>query len=147
MIHSIFEIDVGWRKGYGHMGLDRNGHDIMMNMLHGNRFIWALSLAFACQGALAASDEASSRGEMLYSTHCVACHTTQVHWREQRLATDWGSLVKQVRRWETNSGLNWNNEDINDVARYLNALYYQFPEGAEEKVISGGVHPQKAGSH
>lgn len=33
------------------------------------------------------------RGELLYNTHCVACHSTKMHWRDQRLATDWKSLT------------------------------------------------------
>ena len=34
----------------------------------------------------------ASRGELLYSKHCIACHTAQVHWRDKKLATDWKSL-------------------------------------------------------
>jgi cytochrome c len=38
--------------------------------------------------ALALSAHAQSRGELLYSTHCVACHTAKIHWRDGRAATD-----------------------------------------------------------
>jgi cytochrome c553 len=68
-----------------------------------------------------------SRGELLYSTHCIACHTQQVHWREQKLVTDWASLDGQVRRWARNTGLSWSDDDVVEVARYLNALHYRFP--------------------
>jgi len=68
------------------------------------------------------------RGALLYATHCVACHTTQVHWREKRLAKDWPGLVGEVRRWQTNAGQRWNNEDITAVARHLNGLYYHYDE-------------------
>ena len=67
-----------------------------------------------------------SRGELLYATHCIACHTTQIHWRQQKLATDWASLEAQVRRWAGNTGLGWSNEEIADVARYLNSVHYRF---------------------
>jgi len=67
------------------------------------------------------------RGELLYSTHCVACHSTQVHWRDVRLATDWASLRLQVLRWQGNTGLAWSDDDIAAVTRYLNDLYYRFP--------------------
>lgn len=73
---------------------------------------------------------------MLYSTHCIACHTAQAHWREERLATDWRSLKKQVTRWERNAGLNWNDEDISAVTHYLNSLYYHFPAERDGKKIS-----------
>ena len=70
-----------------------------------------------------------SPGELLYSTHCGACHSTQIHWREKKLAADWPSLVDQVRRWQGNLGLNWTETDIVDVARFLNERYYRFPGG------------------
>lgn len=66
-------------------------------------------------------------GELLYSTYCIGCHTTQVHWREKRLATDWTSLKFQVRRWQGNAGLGLGEDDVTAIARHLNALYYHFP--------------------
>jgi len=67
------------------------------------------------------------RGELLYSTHCIACHNARVHWREGKLATDWKSLQSQVRRWQKVQALGWSNEDIAAVARYLNTFYYLYP--------------------
>lgn len=69
---------------------------------------------------------AQARGYLLYSQHCVECHTAQVHWRDGRLATDWTSLNLQVRRWQSVAFLNWNEEDIQNVTRYLNTRYYDF---------------------
>lgn len=79
----------------------------------------------AAVGAEPARD--ASRGELLYSTHCIACHTAQVHWRNKKLATDWTTLQAQVRRWQGNTSLGWGEADIAEVARYLNALYYHYP--------------------
>ena len=90
----------------------------------------ALALCLFCSMcglACAQVKNDASRGELLYATHCSACHTTEIHWRKQKLATDWGSLVAQVRRWQTSIGLVWSNEEITDVARYLNVLHYGFP--------------------
>jgi mono/diheme cytochrome c family protein len=67
-----------------------------------------------------------SRGELLYSTYCVSCHTTEVHWREKKLATDWVSLNAQVRRWQSNAGLGLGEDDVAAIGRYLNDLYYHF---------------------
>ncbi len=90
-----------------------------------------LCLLAACVvGPLSAAAQPTprdSRGELLYSTYCVSCHTTQVHWRDKRLASDWPSLGAQVRRWESNIGMNWSDDDIVAVARYLNEHYYRFP--------------------
>jgi mono/diheme cytochrome c family protein len=69
----------------------------------------------------------ATRGELLYSTHCIGCHGTQVHWRDKSLVTDWTSLQSQVSRWQGVSGLKWSNEDIAEVARYLNGLHYHYP--------------------
>ena len=81
-------------------------------------------------GAISAAAQPApggSRGELLYSTHCVGCHTTQVHWRDKKLATDWTGLRAQVFRWQSNTGLGWSDDDVVAVARYLNELYYRFP--------------------
>jgi mono/diheme cytochrome c family protein len=67
------------------------------------------------------------RGELLYTTHCSACHSAQIHWRQNKTATDMPSLVSEVRRWQRNAGQSWGNEDVESVARYLNNRYYQFP--------------------
>jgi mono/diheme cytochrome c family protein len=68
------------------------------------------------------------RGELLYSTHCIACHSTQIHWRGKKLAKDWVGLNAQVRRWQGVAGLKWSDGDIAEVARYLNTRYYHYPE-------------------
>lgn len=69
----------------------------------------------------------ATRGELLYSTHCIACHSAEVHWRDKKLATDWISLRAEVRRWQGFSGLGWSDDDVAEVARYLNALHYRYP--------------------
>lgn len=72
------------------------------------------------------------RGELLYSTHCIGCHSTQLHWRDRKAARNWASLKAEVERWQKTSGLGWREEDVSDVARYLNAVYYRFPEPEPE---------------
>ncbi len=67
-----------------------------------------------------------SRGELLYTTHCIACHSTQMHWRDQRRATDLDSLKEQVRLWQGRAMLAWSEDDITEVTRYLNQRIYRF---------------------
>ena len=74
-----------------------------------------------------------SRGELLYATHCIACHSTSVHWRDRKLATDFAGLLAQVARWEKNTGLGWSSEDILEVTRYLNTTIYRFPDTAPQQ--------------
>ncbi|TXH59388.1 MAG: cytochrome C [Burkholderiaceae bacterium] len=97
----------------------------------------ALLVALLPLPALAAPPEPPSptRGELLYTTHCIACHTTQMHWRDQRLATDWAGLQAQVRRWQGVAKLGWTDDDILEVTRHLNDRIYRFaPSG--DKVTS-----------
>jgi len=76
--------------------------------------------------ALAQPVESPSRGQLLYETHCIACHSSKVHWRAKKLALDWTSLKTQVRRWQAVQALGWSDADITDVASYLNILYYRY---------------------
>jgi len=78
--------------------------------------------AFACASPAAAQ----SRGELLYSTHCVTCHTTQMHWRNNKAARDWAGLQFQVRRWQAAASLGWSEADVLEVSRYLNESIYRF---------------------
>jgi mono/diheme cytochrome c family protein len=75
------------------------------------------------------------RGELLYATHCSACHASEIHWRKQRLVTDWNSLIAQVRKWQASIGQIWSDDEIVDVARYLNALYYDFPMSVRKSYL------------
>ena len=84
--------------------------------------IVALLAAFAAH--------AQSRGELLYSTHCIGCHTANMHWRDGRAATDWPGVVTQVRKWQSAESLSWNEQAVLAVARYLNESFYHFEMSA-----------------
>jgi mono/diheme cytochrome c family protein len=85
-------------------------------------------LALAAQGQ--APSPSPSRGDLLYQTHCVACHSEKLHWRDARLATDWSSLKAQVRHWQDVAQLRWSEDDIVAVARHLNDTVYHFSQNA-----------------
>ena len=93
--------------------------------------------AFALTSALLTGPLPSQAGELegklLYETYCISCHTTQVHWRQNRLATDWITLKAQVDRWQLTIGQNWNFQQIDDVAKHLNALFYKFDPANESR--------------
>lgn len=93
---------------------------------------WMFAVLFAWLVNPAAADaqpeKGNARGELLYSTHCITCHSTEIYWRGELLATDWPSLQAQVRRWQDIAGLGWRDNDITLVARYLNTLHYHYPE-------------------
>ena len=87
----------------------------------------ACAALFSVAGAHAQAAP-SSRGHLLYTTFCVECHTTQMHWRDQRQVRDWATLTAWVRHWQGESRLQWNDADVDAVARHLNDTIYHFPQ-------------------
>jgi len=83
-------------------------------------------LAMAGVAGPAAAD--ASRGRLLYETHCIACHSKQLHWRENRRVTDHASLLAQVGQWQAREGLGWAPADIQAVATYLDRIIYRLPD-------------------
>jgi mono/diheme cytochrome c family protein len=75
-------------------------------------------------GEAAAADP--GRGRTLYEARCDGCHAQSVHGREKRAATDFDSIRGWVRRWSGNMKLAWSDEEVDDVAAWLNSRYYRF---------------------
>jgi mono/diheme cytochrome c family protein len=99
--------------------------------LAAQRWLPQLLLAGLLAGpAPAARAQAASRGALLYQTHCVACHSEKLHWRDARLATDWPSLKAQVRDWQAVAQLRWTEDDIVAVTQHLNDAVYHFDRTA-----------------
>jgi cytochrome c-type biogenesis protein CcmH/NrfF len=88
--------------------------------------IFAVCILIGTNAALAETIPNEERGGLLYSTHCSTCHNSTIHWREQKLATDWNSLKAEVYRWQRYTKLSWSEQEIIDVTSYLNSHYYNF---------------------
>lgn len=97
----------------------------------------ALITFLTCSLVVAPSAMAQSRGELLYATHCISCHTTEMHWRDKRSASNWPALKAQVRRWQDAASLAWGDSDIVEVSRYLNETIYHFEQTADPVSSSG----------
>jgi mono/diheme cytochrome c family protein len=96
----------------------------------------ALVLVLGCQAALAQRppemlQPPPTRGKLLYDTHCIACHNSEIHWLDNKAATDWASLKAQVRRWQERAHLQWSEADIVEVARYLNDTIYRYRQTSD----------------
>jgi len=104
----------------------------------------ALMTVLCCSLVVAPTALAQSRGELLYTTHCIACHTTEMHWRDKRSASNWPSLKAQVRLWQDAASLAWADSDILDVAHYLNATIYHFEQTADQLSSSGAAIGESA---
>jgi mono/diheme cytochrome c family protein len=111
--------------------------NLRFNPLFVNAVIAVLALSHGALVQAQAPAQSQSRGEMLYSTHCIACHTTEIHWRDKSLVTDWNTLKVQVKRWQGVAMLGWSEADILEVARYLNQIHYRL-EPATIPIASAG---------
>jgi mono/diheme cytochrome c family protein len=77
-------------------------------------------------GSVAAQAQPSENAKELYEENCLSCHGSEIFTRDGRMVTSLDGLERQVQRCETALGLRWFDEDIKDVAAYLNHHFYQF---------------------
>jgi mono/diheme cytochrome c family protein len=73
------------------------------------------------------------RGRLLYDTVCRHCHFTEIHFRVASKVRSMDDLQHYVRVWSGELGLPWTDEDIADVASYLNRTYYRLPAAEPPK--------------
>jgi mono/diheme cytochrome c family protein len=72
--------------------------------------------------------EAFDRGRALYENHCMECHESWAHAREGRRVNSKNALRQRVAGWSMHIGLGWSDEEIDDVADYLDRNFYHFAE-------------------
>lgn len=89
------------------------------------KLTFAGSLALLLAGPAGAADP--ERGKLLHGTFCLGCHGDSVAKRENRVARSYSELRRQVGRWQANTGLKWESQDVDDVTAYLNEAYYRLP--------------------
>lgn len=70
--------------------------------------------------------EEASQGKALYDANCTRCHGTDVMTRSDRRVQNMQQLDAQVRRCEQNLNLQWFDDDIENVTRYVNEHFYKF---------------------
>jgi hypothetical protein len=69
-----------------------------------------------------------TRGEMLYTNHCLSCHESIVHIRNKRQVKNLAALHSTVSHWSKELELQWSSREIEDVVLYLNLHYYHYTE-------------------
>jgi len=74
-----------------------------------------------------------AQGEALHQQHCVSCHASltdgkpdSLYTRQDRRVTSLEGLKKQVHRCELSLGLQWFDDDVDNVSAYLNQRFYRF---------------------
>ena len=90
------------------------------------RVVSILAFLGAAAVSLDANAQSIERGRQLYENHCRTCHTDQVHGRKNREALSIGDLREIVDQWQSNQGLRWTQEEIDDVVLFLANTRYFF---------------------
>ncbi|NCA68728.1 MAG: cytochrome c [Sphingobacteriia bacterium] len=80
----------------------------------------------ACGFIGTALAEPSEQAATLHAQHCESCHDSSVYQRADRVVHSLDALERQVQRCESGLGLTWFEEEVKDVAVYLNHHFYQF---------------------
>ena len=90
----------------------------------------AVSALIACAGVAGAGAVVDvpdvDHGRALYEIHCIVCHTSKVHRRFPPSAIDMDALRYIVKVWVEEQHLRWSQQDIEDVAQYLDRAQYRF---------------------
>jgi cytochrome c5 len=68
----------------------------------------------------------AERGKSLHDQQCTRCHDTAMYARPQSKIGDYAALRERVQQCELAAELMWFEEDVDDVAAYLNEGFYQF---------------------
>ena len=82
-------------------------------------------LALAASNTLAQEVDLA-QGEQLVDSHCYDCHGTETYTRKERKVSSRKGLSAQVRVCEQSQNLTWFDEDVENVAEYLNQNFYHF---------------------
>ncbi len=66
------------------------------------------------------------RGQLLYEHHCLKCHESNIHIRDNRKARKLEDVQSWIIRWQTHEKLNWGKSEIDAVTEHLLDQYYKF---------------------
>ena len=69
---------------------------------------------------------ASEAGKALYEKNCTGCHGTEVFTRPDHHVKDMPGLKSRVKQCSYATESQWFDEDIKQVAEYLNKNFYKF---------------------
>lgn len=68
------------------------------------------------------------RGEALYKNHCKECHEGLAHSRLGSKINSIDDIRSWVSSWSVHSRLDWSQDDVEDVADYLNNRFYHLTD-------------------
>ncbi|MEA3273934.1 MAG: hypothetical protein U9Q81_01255 [Pseudomonadota bacterium] len=68
------------------------------------------------------------RGRLLYDNFCHHCHMPEIHYRVNSRVDSRAELRRMVAVWQEEMKLGWDDQDVRDVASYLDHVYYRLPD-------------------
>ncbi len=68
------------------------------------------------------------RGHLLYDNFCHHCHLSEIHYRVNSEIDSWEELTRMVAMWQGEMGLDWDGSDVQDVASWLDWVFYRLPD-------------------
>ena len=90
------------------------------------RWVTAAVMSVLLAGSGSGVAETFDRGQALYENHCMSCHEATVHTREAHRATSLADLRRWVATWSFHASLDWSDEEIDDVADFMDRRFYHF---------------------
>ena len=72
------------------------------------------------------ADADINKGKALLKENCYACHDNDIYVRKNRIVDSYSRLEQRVRFCSVQRNLTWFDEDIENVAAYLNKEFYHF---------------------
>lgn len=94
------------------------------------RGVFTAALITLCLSTSAESDD-SVRGKLLYENHCLDCHESVVHMRDNHKVKSLDDLRAQVIRWAQDQKLEWGEVEVSDVVDYLDERYYHYGHNSD----------------
>lgn len=73
-------------------------------------------------------DYKPTRGQMLYENHCLSCHESQMHIRQNTKVKQLSQLHHFVLIRSSELKLQWGEDERNAVTNYLNMRFYKLKE-------------------
>ena len=65
-------------------------------------------------------------GKLLHDENCLRCHDESKYLRKNRIIKNFQQLHERIRQCELTTELTWFDEEVDDVAAYLNNQFYHF---------------------
>ena len=85
--------------------------------------ICLIIIPFPLTPALAADLE---NGKSLHDENCLRCHDESKYTREDKMIKNFQQLHERIKQCELMTELTWFDEEVDDVATYLNNQFYHF---------------------